>query len=88
MLRRGDCNQILSIHVRFPTMTKIPLLIVEDDEEIQSQMKWALMADFDVYMANDRRSANEQFCTVRPLVVLLDLGLPPRPASPKKAWPR
>jgi two-component system NtrC family response regulator len=58
------------------------LLIVEDDEEIRTQMKWALAGDYDIVLAEDRASAIETFQTVRPLVVLLDLGLPPRPGEP------
>jgi len=58
------------------------LLIVEDDEEIRTQMKWALAADYDIVLAGDRASAVETFQTARPLVVLLDLGLPPRPSDP------
>ena len=58
------------------------LLIVDDDEEIRTQMKWALASDYDIVMAEDRASAIETFQTVRPLVVLLDLGLPPHPGDP------
>ena len=38
-------------------MTKPTLLIVEDDEDIRTQMKWALAADYDVVMAEDRSGA-------------------------------
>jgi two-component system NtrC family response regulator len=58
------------------------LLIVDDDEEIRTQMKWALAGDYDIVLAADRASAIETFQTVRPLVVLLDLGLPPHPGEP------
>jgi two-component system NtrC family response regulator len=58
------------------------LLIVDDDEEIRTQMKWALAGDYDIVLAEDRASAIETFQTVRPLVVLLDLGLPPHPGNP------
>ncbi len=58
------------------------LLIVEDDEEIRTQMKWALAGDYDIVLAEDRASAVETFQTARPLVVLLDLGLPPHPGDP------
>jgi two-component system NtrC family response regulator len=58
------------------------LLIVDDDEEIRSQMKWALTGDYEVGLAEDRASALATFRSLRPMVVLLDLGLPPRPADP------
>jgi two-component system NtrC family response regulator len=61
---------------------KPALLIVDDDEEIRSQMKWALAQTYDVTLAEDRSSAIEAFTRVRPMVVLLDLGLPPAPGSP------
>jgi two-component system NtrC family response regulator len=60
------------------------LLIVDDDEEIRTQMKWALSKDYNVVLAEDRASALEAFQTHRPLVVLLDLGLPPSPADPEE----
>jgi two-component system, NtrC family, response regulator len=61
---------------------KPALLIVDDDEEIRSQMKWALAQTYDVTLAEDRLSAVEAFNRVRPFVVLLDLGLPPAPSQP------
>jgi two-component system NtrC family response regulator len=63
-------------------MTKPALLIVEDDEDIRAQMRWALAADYDVALAFDRASALAAFADRRPVVTLLDLGLPPRPNDP------
>src|SRR5579859_778470 len=60
------------------------LLIVDDDEEIRTQMKWALTQDYEIVLAEDRPSAMEVFRTSRPAVVLLDLGLPPSPANPEE----
>jgi len=60
------------------------LLIVDDDEEIRTQMKWALAGDYDVAMAEDRPSALETFRQSSPLAVLLDLGLPPNPGGPEE----
>jgi len=60
------------------------LLIVDDDEEIRSQMKWALAQDYEVVLAEDRTSALEVFRSKRPMVVLLDLGLPPQPGDPEE----
>jgi two-component system NtrC family response regulator len=61
---------------------KPKLLIVDDDEEIRTQMKWALGSDYDLILAADRESACEAFSSEHPLVVILDLGLPPRPNQP------
>jgi two-component system NtrC family response regulator len=63
---------------------KHKLLIVDDDEEIRTQMKWGLSADYDIVLAGDRAGALEVFQAERPLVVLLDLGLPPRPGDPEE----
>ena len=61
---------------------KPKLLIVDDDEEIRTQMKWALSRDFDLITAGDRPEAVECFRRERPLTTLLDLGLPPQPNEP------
>ena len=63
-------------------MTKPTLLLVEDDEDIRTQMKWALAADYEVVMAEDKAGAISAFTASRPAVSLLDLGLPPRPNDP------
>src|SRR5437763_23662 len=58
------------------------LLLVDDDEAIRTQMKWALSADYEIVSAEDRTGAVENFKKKKPAVTLLDLGLPPRPADP------
>src|SRR6185437_14627977 len=60
------------------------LLIVDDDEEIRTQMKWALAKDYEIILAEDRPSALETFRSAQPHVVLLDLGLPPHPGNPEE----
>jgi two-component system NtrC family response regulator len=60
------------------------LLIIDDDEEIRTQMKWALAKDYEVSLAEDRPSAMENFRAAPSPVVLLDLGLPPHPGSPEE----
>ena len=55
------------------------LLIVDDDPEIRTQMKWALGADYEIVLAEDRAGAVESFKANPPAVTLLDLGLPPHP---------
>jgi two-component system, NtrC family, response regulator len=54
------------------------LLVVEDDEGLQAQLKWAY-EDFDVIIAGDRTSAIAALRADEPAVVTLDLGLPPDP---------
>src|SRR5690349_19379001 len=63
-------------------MTKTKLLLVDDDEDIRTQMKWALAADYEVLTAEHRGGALAAFSEQRPTVTLLDLGLPPRPNDP------
>jgi two-component system NtrC family response regulator len=54
------------------------LLIVEDDEGLQRQLKWAYEG-YHVVCAGDRQSAIEALRAHEPAVVTLDLGLPPDP---------
>ncbi|HET6535700.1 MAG TPA: PEP-CTERM-box response regulator transcription factor [Sphingomicrobium sp.] len=54
------------------------LLVVEDDEGLQRQLKWAYEG-YEVVCAGDRRSAIEALRAHEPSVVTLDLGLPPDP---------
>ncbi|PYJ08041.1 MAG: PEP-CTERM-box response regulator transcription factor [Verrucomicrobia bacterium] len=61
---------------------KPKLLIVDDDEVIRLQMKWALGQDYDVVLAEDRPSAVAACRDHRPPVVLLDLGMPPEAGLP------
>src|SRR5438876_8537885 len=68
-----------------PTI-KPKLLLVEDDEDIRSQMKWALAEEYDVVLAQDGPGAVETFRQTRPLITLLDLGLPPRPNEPEEGF--
>ena len=54
------------------------LLVVEDDEGLQRQLKWAYEG-YQVVCAGDRASAIEALRAYEPAVVTLDLGLPPDP---------
>jgi two-component system, NtrC family, response regulator len=65
-------------------MAKTKLLIVDDDDDICTQMKWALSDDYELLTAGDRAAALTAFSAHRPLVTLLDLGLPPRPNEPEE----
>ncbi|MFL6724419.1 MAG: PEP-CTERM-box response regulator transcription factor [Sphingomicrobium sp.] len=62
-----------------PNPAELPvLLIVEDDEGLQRQLKWAYEG-FRVVSATDRSQAIEMMRLHEPTVVTLDLGLPPDP---------
>ena len=68
--------------------SKPKLLIIEDDEGLQAQLKWAY-EDFDVVLAGTRDSALAALRSEEPAVVTLDLGLPPDPdGTPysKRSW--
>lgn len=62
-----------------------PLLIVEDDPALQTQMKWAF-DQHEAVTAGDRESALTQLRRHRPAVVTMDLGLPPRPEDPSEGF--
>jgi len=55
------------------------LLSVEDNEEIQKQLKWGLGKDYKVFLAGNVSEALTLFENHHPKVVTLDLGLPPDP---------
>ena len=57
---------------------KPKLLIVEDDEGLQAQLKWAYDG-YDVVIAGTREAALAAVRSEEPSVVTLDLGLPPDP---------
>src|ERR687893_85703 len=57
---------------------KPKLLIVEDDEGLQRQLRWAY-DDYEVLVASDRAAAIDLVRSEEPAVVTLDLGLPPDP---------
>ena len=54
------------------------LLIVEDDAGLQAQLRWAF-PEFEVIQATDRAEAIAALRHEEPVVVTLDLGLPPDP---------
>ncbi|WP_343345827.1 PEP-CTERM-box response regulator transcription factor [Sphingomicrobium sp. XHP0239] len=58
--------------------TRPILLVVEDDEGLQRQLKWAY-EDYEVVAATSRAQAIELLRLHEPAVVTLDLGLPPDP---------
>lgn len=65
-------------------MTKPKLLLVDDDEDIRTQMKWALCDNYELFMAGDRPGAIAAFTAHTPAVTLLDLGLPPSQNGPEE----
>jgi two-component system NtrC family response regulator len=66
--------------------TDLPvLLVVEDDEGLQRQLKWAYDG-YTVVVAGDRASAIEAVRVHEPAVVTLDLGLPPDPDGTEEGF--
>ncbi len=59
-------------------MSNRKLLVVEDDEGLQRQLRWSY-EDYDVIAAGDRATALAAIDAHQPAVVTLDLGLPPDP---------
>ena len=57
---------------------KPALLVIEDDEGLQRQLRWAY-EDYEVLVASDRSAAIDIVRAAEPAVVTLDLGLPPDP---------
>jgi two-component system NtrC family response regulator len=68
-------------------MTAKPrLLVVDDDEDLRTQMRWALADEFEVSLAGDRAVAVESARAERPAIVTLDLGLPPHPGGVEEGF--
>jgi two-component system NtrC family response regulator len=60
-------------------MPKPKILVIDDDEPIRTQMKWALVQDYDLFLAKDGTEALQIMRKEAPPLVTLDLGLPPTP---------
>ena len=58
--------------------TKPKLLVIEDDEGLQRQLKWAF-EEWEVLCAGNRSEAIALLRSDEPQVATLDLGLPPDP---------
>ena len=67
-------------------MEKNNLLIIEDNAELRTQMKWGLSEEYQILTAGDRSAALEIFKKEHPLVTTLDLGLPPDPGGVKEGF--
>jgi len=64
---------------------KRPLLIVEDDPALRTQMTWAF-EQYAPVCAGEREEALAQLRRHRPAVVTMDLGLPPQPDEPGEGF--
>ena len=68
-------------------MTSKPrLLVVDDDEDLRTQMRWALADEFDISLAGSREEALARAREKAPAVVTLDLGLPPHPGGVEEGF--
>jgi len=64
-------------HLTLNASPKPAILIVDDDAELRTQMKWGLKRDFEIFEAEDRESALEILKSGKASTATLDLGLPP-----------
>lgn len=62
------------------------LLVVEDEEALRLQLKYALEREFQIAVAEDRTAATAAAAANPPDVILLDLGLPPDPDRPAEGF--
>jgi two-component system, NtrC family, response regulator len=53
------------------------IVIVEDNQEIRSQLSWGLASEYEVFVASNRVEALTLIKKHAPKVITLDLGLPP-----------
>jgi len=62
------------------------LFIIEDDPGLQSQLKWSFAEKYKVLTAGDRDEAVALVKKNNPVVVTLDLGLPPDPGGASEGF--
>lgn len=62
------------------------LLIIDDNEEIRTQLKWGLGKEYSVHLAEDAGKGVALFNRLKPKVVILDLSLPPNEGSTKEGF--
>ena len=68
-------------------MKKPRLLLVDDDALIAESLAFALQADYDVALAQDRPQAVERLRDgLQPEIALIDLGLPPVAHLPNEGF--
>ena len=67
-------------------MKKTKILIIDDDDGIRTQMKWALNEEYDVLLAEDSDEAISIIDQYSPPLVTLDLGLPPDPEGTEEGF--
>src|ERR1700704_3061050 len=65
---------------------KPKILIVDDDDEVRTQMKWALAKQYEVLLAENRKGALDMLKQHRPEAMTLDLGLPPSPGDTREGF--
>jgi two-component system NtrC family response regulator len=64
-------------------VTKERLLIIEDEVSVAKQLKWSFGDDYDVTIADDVEGSKRLLACGAFPVVILDLGLPPSPDTPR-----
>ncbi len=62
------------------SQNKWDLLVIEDDQGLQKQLKWSF-DEYNVVLAESQQQAIVELRRFQPKVVTLDLGLPPDPAN-------
>lgn len=62
------------------SQNKWELLVIEDDQGLQKQLKWSF-SEYNVVLADSHQQAIVELRRFQPRVVTLDLGLPPDPAN-------
>ena len=58
-------------------MPEQKILVVDDEELIRNQMKWALSKDYEVLLAGDVNSAMKAIGKEKPDIIMLDISLTP-----------
>lgn len=67
-------------------MKKHKLLVVEDESSVAKQLKWGLGSEYEIAVACDADQARPLLASGAFPVVVLDLGLPPHPDTPREGF--
>ncbi|HMA67513.1 MAG TPA: sigma 54-interacting transcriptional regulator, partial [Desulfosalsimonadaceae bacterium] len=67
-------------------MAREKLLIIEDENSVAKQLKWALGDEYDISTAADGRKARQLLASGAFPVATLDLGLPPAADTPEEGF--
>jgi two-component system, NtrC family, response regulator len=85
--RHSTCTRIRRQHIYLSVCPmKKKLLVIEDENSVAKQIRWALEAEYEITIAPDGEQARQLLGSGLFPVATLDLGLPPHPDTPRQGF--